>query len=732
MIKTLQTTLGRHGDLVIVALVLAVLVVLFVPIPSVLLDLLILTNFGFAFLILLLTFYMARPVEFSTFPSLLLIATLFRLSLNVAATRLILSSADAGRVIGAIGSYVVGGNYVIGLIVFLILIVVQYVVVTNGAQRVSEVAARFTLDSMPGQQMSIDADLNMGFIDQAEAQRRRRMLEKEAGFYGAMDGASKFVKGDAIAGIIILLVNIVGGLAIGVMQLEMPWGEALRTYTLLTIGDGIVTQVPALVISVGTGIIVTRSASDGNLSREVLRQMTSFPKTLFLVVGALAGLALLPGIPALPALFLIGGLLLVGWRMRVAAQRAATADAAGASAAQGAAEAEDVYQSMAVDPIEVRLGANWIARIGVAGGGGDAGGGGGAGATDAAGVQADASLLDRVATFRKIHAQDLGQVLPTVRFKPGAHLEPNQYEILVDAVPVGRGEARLGQWLAIHPNGDTRAVKGEPTREPSYGLPAVWIAESERAAAQKANFTLIDPLTVLVTHITEVLRRESPGLLNRAEIERLLARVRTTQPALVEELIPTVLAVSDVQKVLQNLLREKVSIRNIEAILETLADAGRTTKDAETLTETVRGRLANAICQSLVADAGGRNVLNVLVLEPALEARFLQSVRASEGRQPVLEPRFAERFLGQLVQAAEVMMKSGLLPVLLCSPELRRHLRSMAERVLPQMRVLSMADIPQSIELKSWAVVNVANIANVANVANVTSVTNAVEAGAPA
>jgi len=690
VIKTLQTSLGRHGDLVIVALVLAVLVVLFVPIPSGLLDFLILANFGFAFLILLLTFYMAKPVEFSTFPSLLLIATLFRLSLNVAATRLILSSADAGRVIGAIGSYVVGGNTVIGLIVFLILIVVQYVVVTNGAQRVSEVAARFTLDSMPGQQMSIDADLNMGFIDQAEAQRRRRLLEKEAGFYGAMDGASKFVKGDAIAGIIILLVNIVGGLAIGVMQLGMPWGEALRTYTLLTIGDGIVTQVPALVISVGTGIIVTRSAADGNLSREVLRQMTSFPKTLFLVVGALVGLALLPGIPALPTLFLIVAVLLVGWRMHVAARHAATADGSGAAdpAGDDPAAGEDMVASMAVDPIEVRLGANWIAQVG------------------APGAPAEGSLGERIATFRKIHAQDLGQVLPPVRFKPGARLEPNQYEILIDAVSVGRGEARVGQLLAIHPTGDTRALHGEPTREPSYGLPAIWIAESGRAAALKANFTLVEPQNVLVTHLTEVLRRESPGLLNRAAIERLLARVRTTQPALFEELIPTVLAVSDLQKVLQNLLREKVSIRNIEAILETLADAGRTTKDAEALTEVVRARLANAICQSLLSDAGA---LNVLVLDPTLETRFLQSVRASEGKQPILEPRFAERFIGQLVQAAERMMRSGLSPVLLCSPELRRHLRSMAERVLPHMRVLSMTDIPQAIELKSWAVLNVAD-----------------------
>ena len=680
MIRSLHALLGRNGDLAMVALVLAVLVVLFVPIPSGLLDFLILANFGFAFLLLLLTFYMAKPVEFSTFPSLLLIATLFRLSLNVAATRLILAQADAGRVIGAIGSYVVGGNYVIGLIVFLILIVVQYVVVTNGAQRVSEVAARFTLDSMPGQQMSIDADLNMGFIDQAEAQRRRRLLEKEAGFYGAMDGASKFVKGDAIAGIIILLVNIVGGLTIGVMQAGLPWSEALRTYTLLTIGDGLVTQIPALVISVGTGILVTRSAADGNLSREVLRQMTAFPRTLLMVVAALAILVFLPGIPAWPALFLIAALLVVAWRVRVTGREAA-ADAAAAASSGNTQPDTDFYQALTVDPVELRLGSHWLTQVDLP--------------TD--------GLADRLASFRRQHAEELGQVLPPVRFKAGQRLEPDQYEVLVDAVVMGRGTARFGQLLAIHPSGETATLKGAPTREPSYGLPAIWIDESERPAALRGQFTLVDPTSVVVTHVIEVLRRESPNLLDRAEVDRLLARVRTSQPALVEELIPTVLAVSDVQKVLQNLLREKVSIRNFEAILATLADAGRVTKDAEALTEVVRKRLASSICQSLLSDTGA---LVVITLDPKLETEFLQSVRASEGRAPVLEPRFVERFLAQLVRAAERMMKGGLLPVLLCSPELRRHVRSMAERLVPQLRVLSMADIPQSVALQSWGVVH--------------------------
>jgi flagellar biosynthesis protein FlhA len=679
---------GKHSDIAIVLLVLAVLVVLFAPIPSGVLDFLILSNFSFGFLILLLTFYMARPVEFSTFPSLLLIATLFRLSLNVAATRLILSDGDAGKVIAAIGSYVVGGNYVIGLIVFLILIVVQYVVVTSGAQRVSEVAARFTLDSMPGQQMSIDADLNMGFIDQAEAQRRRKNVEKEAAFYGAMDGASKFVKGDAIAGIVILLIDIVGGLVIGVMQHGMPWGQALQTYTLLTIGDGIVTQVPALVIAVGTGIIVTRSASDGNLSQEVLRQIISYPKTLLMVAAALSGLMFLPGMPVLPTLFLLCGVLLVAWL--VYRNTPATEQDADAADAPAAAEDEDPYATLPVEPIEVHIGSHWAPLVSQPGG----------------------VFMDRITAFRKLHAQEFGLVLPRVRFKASAKLAPERYEIYLDGALTAKGEARADRILAIHPAGDLRSVPGEATRDPTYGLPALWIEESQRELALVAKYTLVDAQTVFITHLTEVLRRESALLLTRAETDRILARARQSQPGLVEELIPTVLAVSDVQKVLQHLLREKVSIRHIEAILETLADAGRHHKDVLHLTELVRHRLGQAICQGLLGDT---NALQVMTLDPAIEGQFLQGLMAlrnpgNPGNPgtpgPALDPRLTEQFVARLVQSAEKMMKSNLLPVLLCSPELRRHLRTLSERVMPHLRILSMAEVPQNIELKSFGVIS--------------------------
>jgi len=685
----LAKTFGKHSDVAMVALVIGVLVVLFAPIPAGALDFLVLTNFSFALLILLLTFYMERPVHFSTFPSLLLIATLFRLSLNVAATRLILSDANAGRVIGAIGSFVVAGNYVIGLIVFLILIVVQYVVVTNGAQRVSEVAARFTLDSMPGQQMSIDADLNMGLIDQKEAQRRRKNLEKEAAFYGAMDGASKFVKGDAIAGILILLINIVGGLVIGVMQHHLPWGVALQTYTLLTIGDGIVTQVPALVIAVGTGIIVTRSASDANLSSEVLTQITAFPKTLLLVAVALAGLLFMAGMPVWPTLALeavVLGSALLAHRLRHAPKEAEAPAGAGSGAAPGAPGEEAALSLAPVEPIEVSLGSQWVPLVNAPG----------------------SPFVQRVTAFRRAHAEEFGVVLPRVRFKDSARLGPARYEIALDGVPVARGEARVDRILAIHPTGDTSAIRGEVTRDPTYGLPALWIEAGQREAALAAKYTLVDAPTVLMTHLTEVLRRESAALLTRPETEKLLERVRQAQPGLVEELIPTVLSVSDVQRVLQNLLREKVSIRHVEAILEVLSDAGRQSKDAGALTESVRQRLGHAICQSLVGEA---SALQVLTLEPGLESEILESVQrareAEGGPKPVvLEPKVAEQLIGRLVLQAERMMKQNLLPVLLCSPELRRHLRAMSERVVPHLRVLSMAEIPRSIELKSWGVVS--------------------------
>lgn len=676
-----RQALGRHADILLVVLVVGILTVLFAPVPSWLLDVLILINVSFAMMLLLLTFYMHRPVEFSTFPSLLLIATLFRLALNVAATRLILTDADAGHVIQAVGEYVVAGNYIIGLIVFLILVVVQYVVVTSGAQRVSEVAARFTLDSMPGQQMSIDADLNMGFIDQPEAQRRRKVLEKQAGFYGSMDGASKFVKGDAIAGIMILLINIVGGLIIGVMQKGMAWDQALHTYTLLTVGDGIVTQIPALVIAVGTGIIVTRSASDTDLSGEVMRQLTSFPKVMWLVVCAIGALIFLPGIPAVPVIVVVALLVAFGVFAQMRAKSPEETAAAQVDAASGEAPAAPAVPK--IEPIDVRI-APQLAEL----------------------AEGEASvLLQRVSAFRTQFATELGLLLPAVRFSVDSKLAAHAYEISIYGVVHGRGEVMPDRTLAIHPTGDTKLVQGIETREPTYGLPAVWVEGSERDKARAARFTLVDAPTVFITHLSETLRQHCASLVTRAEADKLLNRVRESQPGLVEEVVPSLLSVIDIQKVLQNLLREKVGLRNVDAILETLADVGRTTKDAALLTEAVRQRLGAAICQQLMGDT---QTLQVLTFDPALESRL----RASTTDQASLavDPRLVEQMLSRIVGQAEQMMRSNLLPVLLCAPDLRRHVRSLTERAVPHMRVLAVTEVPNTVPLKAFGSVTVPSL----------------------
>ncbi|PHV12882.1 flagellar biosynthesis protein FlhA [Chitinimonas sp. BJB300] len=677
--NSLRKIFQQNADIAIVLLVVGVLIVLFTPIPSQLLDFLILANFSFALLILVLTFYMPKPVEFSTFPALLLIATLFRLSLNVAATRLILGSGDAGRVIGAVGNYVIGGNYAIGLIVFLILIVVQYVVVTNGAQRVSEVAARFTLDSMPGQQMSIDADLNMGFIDQEEAKRRRKNLEKEAGFYGAMDGASKFVKGDAIAGIIIMLINIIGGLVIGVMQMGMPWGQALQTFTLLTIGDGIVTQVPALVISVGTGIIVTRSASDANLGQEVLKQLGSFPKTLLLVAAALGGLLMLPGIPVIPGAALALLFVFLAWLSRQNKLSAPLKDTEDLAEEVGQ---QDAYAELDVEPIEIYVASNLGSLL----------------------SEEQPVMMERIAAFRTQYAGESGLVLPSLKIREAGRLGQNLYEIAIFGVVVARGELMPGHTMAIHAGGNPRKLNGIETKDPTYGLAAVWIEDDEKESARLGKYTLVDAATVFITHLCETLRQQSATLLTRAETERLIERVRQKQVGLVEEIVPTLLSIGEIQRVMQSLLKEKVSVRHLQAVLETLADAAKVSKDLAYLTEAVRQRLGPMICQALV---NPQNVLQVLMLDPSIEFQLSQGLQAAEGRQPTIDPKLTETVMRQLAQQVERMMKSNLMPVLLCAPELRRHIRTLSERMMPHLRVISLLEVPSTVELRAFASVTI-------------------------
>jgi flagellar biosynthesis protein FlhA len=680
MMASLRNLFGDQAELALVGMLAGILLVLFTPIPPGLLDFLLLTNFSLGLLILLLTFFMARPLEFSTFPSLLLVATLFRLSLNVAATRLILSEADAGKVIGAVGSYVVGGNYVIGLIVFLVLIIVQFVVVTNGAQRVAEVAARFTLDSMPGKQMSIDADLNMGLIDQNEARERRKQIEREANFYGAMDGASRFVKGDAIAGILIILVNIIGGLVVGVAQGGMSWGEALQTYTLLTVGDGIVTQVPALIVATATGIIVTRAASDARLGEEVSRQVMAYPKTIAIVAVALIAIGFLPGVPLLPVVLLVGVASLLFW---LASKKLSVPAAKPDAAAKAASPADDLYRAMQVDAVEIVIGA---ALMPVVGEGGE-------------------QLAEKLSGIRKQYAMDMGVVMPLVRVRDDKRLPPNRYEVRVFGARVAEGEVFPDRLLAINPGAARTPLDGVAAFDPAYGLPAVWITEERRQFAKSNGYTVVDGGTVFLTHVAETLRQQAHNLITRAEVERLIARVREHQASLVDDLIPKVLTLGDVQRVMQSLVKERVSIRNLDAILEVLSDCGAKNRDPDHLTEQVRERLAPTICQQL-ADPKGE--IHVLTFDPAVEQSLTSAVRAVEDKTAlVLEPRFAEQVLKRLSEEVDRMAKNNVRPVLLCAPNLRRHVRRFTERLVPQLSVLSMNEISGHISLRAYGVVKI-------------------------
>jgi len=667
--------LSRNKDLVLVIGTVLILLILFSPIPPALLDLAIIVNFGFGLTIMLLTFYVRKPVEFSTFPSLLLVATLYRLSLNVAATRLILTGADAGEVIEAIGTYAVQGNFVIGLVVFFILIVVQYVVVTAGAQRVSEVAARFTLDSMPGQQMSIDADLNLGLIDQKQAIERRQALEKEASFYGAMDGASKFVKGDAVAGIIILLIDIVAGLIVGVAQMGMDWGEALHRFTLLTIGDGIATQLPALIISIATGIIVTRSSADRELSTEIFRQLASEPRIPLIVMAVMGALMLLPGMPKWPIAILLA-VSLAAW-LRVRRLRREEAETIGEEA-----EGDMAASPALPPPLEIALGSGlareWAHRKPV--------------------------LLERIATSRAAHERTFGIAFPAVRFVEASDLGSLEYRVNIHGTTYGAGQLHPDRLMAIAQREDAPRLAGMPGRDPAYGIAATWIEKGLAREAESAGYSVVDPETVLITHFVEIVRMEVATLLTRAVTAELLDQVRERQPGLVEELIPNILTVSDVQRILQNLLRERVSIANPDLIVETLVDVGRGERDPLELTEKVRQALSTAICNGL---RGQNQHLSVLSLDPRLENRIIAGAASAEAAALGMEPRLAEQLLRRLAPLAEAMMRQGKAPVLLCAGPIRRIVLRLTQRSIPQLAILSVDEVPLRVSLQSFDVVEV-------------------------
>lgn len=665
----------RNKDLVLVLGTVMILLILFSPIPPAMLDLAIITNFGFGLTIMLLTFYVTKPVEFSTFPSLLLVATLYRLSLNVAATRLILTEAHAGHVIESIGNYAVQGNFIIGLVVFTILVVVQYVVVTSGAQRVSEVAARFTLDSMPGQQMSIDADLNLGLITQQEAIERRAELEKEASFYGAMDGASKFVKGDAIAGIIILLINIVAGLIVGVVQMGMSWGDAMHRFTLLTIGDGIATQLPALIISIATGIIVTRSSADKQLSAEIFRQLASEPRIPLIVMAVMVALMLLPGMPKWP-IAILAVIALVAW-LRIRRLRAAEAEG-------GMTLEDDAPEIPAPGKLAPALEVAFGSQLAQAWG------------------EKKALLLDRIASARTAHERVFGLAFPAVRFVDAADIGSLDYRINIHGVMYGSGQLHPDRMLVIAQGDDAPRLAGIEGRDPAFGIPGVWIERAITRQASDAGYSVIDPETVMIIHFSEVMKTEVATLLTRAVTGELLDQLRERQPGLVEELVPNIMAISDVQRILQNLLQERVSIANLDLIVETLVDIGRVERDPLVLTERVRQALSTAICNGL---RGHNAQLSVLSLDPRLENQIIAGLNTREASVLGLEPRLAEQLLRKLAPLAEAMLRQGKAPVLLCAGPIRRVLLKLTQRSIPQLSILSVDEIPLRLSLQSFDMV---------------------------
>ncbi|VVM79286.1 Flagellar biosynthesis protein FlhA [Pseudomonas fluorescens] len=675
--------LSESSDLLLAVAVIGILLVLFTPIPTWLLDLLLLTNFAVALLVLLVTFDIDKPLSFSTFPSLLLMTTLFRLALNISATRLILADGDAGQVIAAIGTHVVGGNYVIGFVVFLILVVVQYVVVTSGAQRVAEVAARFTLDSLPGKQMSIDADLNMGIIDQDEAKRRRSQLERESNFYGAMDGASKFVKGDAIAGIVIIAINIIGGLSVGILQKGQSWGDALHHYTLLTVGDGIVTQIPSLIIAVAAGIIITRAATDARLGPELGRQVSAYPKTLVVVAIVTLLLAMMPGLPLVPLLMLfLAFAVAAGYSFRQLQRKAKGESASEETQTQADTASDDIYALMSSDAFELRLSNDLAAQV----------------------LAATSTLSLRIDNLRKQFARDYGFALPQLSVHAEKKLPPGTYQVCVQGAVVANGELEFDKLLAINPGGAAATLEGRETKEPTYGLKALWIDQALRNQARMSGYTLVEPDTVLLTHLSELARRYAPDFLTRAETERLVESKRAALGSLVDELIPQVLSYSDIQRVLQLLLREQVPVRNLETILEVLVDAGRTNKSAEDLAERVRERLGAALYERLVDKNGD---LNVLTIAPQLEGYMLAASRPREGQQSALLPaQELERFVTTVAREAERQLGDNKQPVLLCAAPLRRVLRAFMSRAVPHMAVLSVNEVGQHARVTSAGMID--------------------------
>jgi len=669
----------------------SLLLVILVPLPPSILDLLLVCNITLSVIILVTTIYVQSPLEFAVFPSLLLAVTLFRLVLNVATTRLILTatggsaasaSHSAGEVVLAFSGFVTGGSIVVGVIIFVIIVVIQFVVITKGATRISEVAARFTLDAMPGKQMAIDADLNSGNINESEARRRRENIAQEADFYGAMDGASKFVRGDAIAGIVITVVNILGGLYIGMVEHGWPVMECMKVYTKLTIGDGLVSQVPAFIVSLGAGLIVTRTSSKSNLGDEMLGQIFAKPKAL-IIAAAFLSLMSLTRLPKPPLLILGACCAGLAYVINRNEQDALKATVAKERQKASVKEPEKVEKLLDLDTMELEVGYGLVKLVDASKGG---------------------DLLERISLIRRQIAMDLGIIVPPIRIRDNMQLQANDYVVKIKGQAVGRGVTYPEQFLAMD-NGATSGPipGGSPTTEPAFGLPAYWITEPQRAQAELLNYTVVEATSVLATHLTEVIKSHAWELLSRQEVKNLLDNLKARLPAVVEEVVPTQIKPGELQKVMQNLLRERVPVRDLETILETLGDWAARTKDLDVLTEYVRNSLARAICKQYVDD---RDRLWCLTLDPALEELINGHLERSErGTTNTMPPQTAQQIVAQIASKAGELTQSGRTAVVLCSPQIRSALRRMIETSLPLVAVLSYNEVVPEVTVEAVALV---------------------------
>jgi flagellar biosynthesis protein FlhA len=676
----------KASDVSIAILLLAILMVIIFPPNTFMMDFLIIINMAVCIIVLLFSLYVKDPVDFSVFPTILLFITVFRLALNLASTRLILGNeGDAGEIIRAFGEVVLGGNLAVGVIAFIIILIVQFMVITKGAERVSEVSARFTLDAMPGKQMAIDADLNSGFIDEETARTRREKIQHEADFHGAMDGASKFIKGDAIAGLLVTFVNAIGGIIIGVLTMDAPIGEVAQIFTLATIGDGLITQIPALLVSTASGIIVTRSGREATFGDEMTRQLLNQPHALIMGGVLLVIISLMPGLPTLPMWTVAIALMIIGYvtNSRRAKEAVVEVHEEEEVAAEEKRKPESVTALLQVDPIELEFGYGIVPMVDVTQGG---------------------DLLDRVVMIRRQCAIDMGVIVPAIRLRDNIQLGTNQYSIKIKGVEIAKGEVMADHLLALSSGEVEEEIYGIPTVEPTFGLPALWIQKSDREEAEILGYSTVDPPSVIATHLTEIIKRYGHELLNRQQVQTLIDNLKKVQPALVDEVVPKMFSLGEIQKILANLLSENIPIRDMASIVEALGDHGNFTRDTDLLTEYVRQALRRSISKRFIPE----DVAYAITLDPSLEQLILDSTKQSEhGAYLAIEPVQVHTIFDRLRSLIENMKNKGRTPVILTSPLVRRQFRKITEQISPELAVLSYNEIESGVEVLSEGVVKI-------------------------